>query len=95
MHGDRRAATTIGLGDAGSMRDLDVLFARRQSFNQREQGLGGGDQYRFGAGVDGFEFFGDQYLPGGGVGLGFQHIDCFSGVAIVAELFLISAFRPW
>jgi hypothetical protein len=36
---DRRGAATIGLSDAGSLRDLDVFFALRQRFNQREQSL--------------------------------------------------------
>jgi hypothetical protein len=44
---------------------LDVLFALRESLNQGEQGMRGGDQFEFDGGVDGLEFFGDQHLPGG------------------------------
>jgi hypothetical protein len=53
----------VSLSDASSQ-ELDVFFALRQSFNQREQGVGGGDQFEFGGGVDGLEFLGDQHLPG-------------------------------
>jgi hypothetical protein len=85
VHLDRRGAATIGLNDAGSVRHLDVLFVLREGPDEVEQRLGGGHQFEFGGRVDGFEFFGDQYLPGGRVGLGLQDVDRVSDIAVVAE----------
>jgi hypothetical protein len=75
VHGDGRGAPTVGLGGAGSMRKLNVLFTLRQGLDNFEQGLRGGDQFGIGGGVDRFELLGQRLLPTVGFGLGFHLVD--------------------